>query len=237
MREYERWLGRPGVSGALMRWAMGPLGVYFVNSPLFRLPENLQLDPSLRVLEVGCGRGSLLRMLQERVRFDQRPAGIDYSVRALRLAQRDEARAGRPLRLARATATDLPFGGGSFDLVLCGHMVKHLSDEELIDFLRETKRVLAVGGLALIWDFAPSGNVLLDRWNRRLLSTGVAGLKLRSSQALLQTSELAGFDFVRDANLRPFLLPPMPRASVLLGLPPEAPSPDAEPPEARTGAG
>jgi ubiquinone/menaquinone biosynthesis C-methylase UbiE len=163
-------------------------------------------------------------MLHERVRFDQPPAGIDYSLRALRLAQRDEARAGRPLRLSRATATDLPFASGAFDLVLCGHMVKHLGDTELDGFLRETKRVLAVGGLALIWDFAPSGNALLDRWNRRLLSAGVTDLHLRSSQALLQASELAGLEFVREANLRPFLLPPMPRASILLGLPPEAPA-------------
>lgn len=222
LREYERWLGRPSVSGALMRWAMGPLGTFFVNSPLFRLPENLQLDPSLRVLEVGCGRGSLLRMLHERVRFVRPPTGIDYSLHALRLAQRDEAKAGRPSRLARAAATALPFAGGAFDLVLCGHMVKHLSDEELIQFLRETKRVLAEGGLALIWDFAPSGNALLDGWNRRLLSAGVNDLTLRSSQALLQASELAGLEFRREAQLRPFLLPPMPRASVLVGRPPEA---------------
>ena len=37
----------------------------------------------------------------------------------------------------------------------------------------------------------------------------------------MAAAEAGGFPFVTDANLRPFLFPPIPRASVLIGIPPE----------------
>ncbi len=227
MRAFERWLSGASLRSRLHLWGMGALGTFFVNSPLFRLPENLQLDPDLRVLEVGTGRGSLLRMLDSRVHFDTAPAGIDGSPSTLQRARRDEARAERPSRLARATSTDLPFADGSFDLILCGHAIGHLPDDELLESLREFRRVLGVGGLALIWDFSPSGKRVLDRWYRRLLFIGSRAQQMRSTVALLQAAELAGFGFFRDAGLRPFLFPPVPRASILIGVPPDETAPGA----------
>lgn len=202
---------------------MGSLGAFFVNSPLFRLPENLHLDSSLRLLDIGCGRGAEMRMLDGRVHFDRPPVGVDFSARALRLAGDDQRRSGRPTRLVRAAATALPFADGSFDLVLCGHLLKHLDDSEALTLFREIRRLLAGGGLALLWEFAPTGNRRLDAWNERVLSAGVRRPRLRSTLALLQFAELAGIEFHRDARLRPFLLPPIPRASVLIGRPPEQP--------------
>ena len=227
LREYERWQRLPGPSALFMRWAMGPLGMFFVNSPLFRLPEELFLHPRQRLLDIGCGRGAMMRMLHSRVRFERPPVGIDFSREVLRLADRDERGAGRPSRLARASATALPFSDATFDLVTCGHVVKHLADEELFVLLLELRRVLADGGLALIWDFAPTGNPRLDAWNERVLSTATTQSILRSTRALLQAAELAGFEFCRDAKLRPFLFPPIPRASVLIGRPPGRGEPDA----------
>ncbi len=234
LREYDRWLARPGLGSVAARWALSPAGVFLTNSPLFRLPEDLQLDRSLRVLEIGAGRGALLRMLHGRVRFERPPVAVDESARALRLARRDEQAAGGPLRLARATDTALPFASESFDLVLCGNLVKQVDDEELIELLREVRRTLAGGGLALVWDFALTGNRVLDRWNARILSAGGGAPRLRSTQALLQAAELAGFEFLRDARLRPFLLPPIPRASILIGRPPRPPKP--EPPKGASQA-
>ncbi len=220
LRAHERWLARPSLGSIASRWAMSPAGVFLTSSPLFRLPESLQLTSSPRVLEVGTGRGALIRMLDSRLRFDRPPTGIDISAQALRLAQHDEQRGGGSLRLAHASDTALPFADGSFDLVLCGHSVRQLDDLELIELLREVRRTLAEGGLAVVWDFAPTGNRTLDRWNARVLATDGESPRLRSTQALLQAAELAGVDFLRDAQLRPFLLPPIPRASILIGRPP-----------------
>ena len=135
LRAHERWLARPSLGSIASRWAMSPAGVFLTSSPLFRLPESLQLTSSPRVLEVGTGRGALIRMLDSRLRFDRPPTGIDISAQALRLAQHDEQRGGGSLRLAHASDTALPFADGSFDLVLCGHSVRQLDDLELIELL------------------------------------------------------------------------------------------------------
>jgi ubiquinone/menaquinone biosynthesis C-methylase UbiE len=199
---------------------MGAMGAFFVNGPLFQLPENLRLDSSLRLLDIGCGRGAVMRMLDARVRFEHPPVGVDFSSAALQLADADERHAWRPTRLVRGTATALPLADGSFDLVICGHVLKHLDDSEALRLFREILRVLAPGGLALLWEFAPTGNRRLDAWNEAVLAAGVRAPRLRSTLALLQLAKLTGIEFRRAARLRPFLVPPIPRASVLIGNPP-----------------
>lgn len=221
LREYDRWLRGPSISGHLFRWAMGSVGALLVNTPAFRLRENLQIAPDQRMLDIGCGRGSVMRAVDGRVHFRQPPVGIDFSTEALRLAHSDEGRAYRRSELAQASATALPFADGSFHLVTCGYLVKHLEDAALAELLDEIWRVLADGGLALLWEFAPTGNPRLDGWNRRWLTAGVGDPILRSTAALQCAAQRTGFEFARNANLRPFLLPPIPRASVLLGKPPE----------------
>jgi SAM-dependent methyltransferase len=228
IREYERWLGGRGPSSAAMRWWMGGPGTFLANTALYRLPEELHVNEDWRVVEVGCGRGSLLRMLDERLRFVDPPVGVDASAAVLRLAAEDDRalRGARPpLRLVQGVATALPLRTASAELVLCGHLVKHLDDAELGALLSEMGRVLVPGGLALIWDFAPTGSARLDRWNAWLLAgglaRGVARPRLRSTRSLLEAARHAGFDFRVDARLRPFLLPPIPRASILIGKPPE----------------
>jgi SAM-dependent methyltransferase len=220
-REYERWLRGRGVNSAFIRWAMTAPGQWAVNTPLMKLPENLALKREQRWLDVGCGRGALLRFVDQRVGFERTPVGVDFSPAALRLARRDARAAGHQLALACGTATALPFRDRTFDLVTCGYLVKHLTDEELDSFLAEVRRILAGGGLALLWEFAPSGSERLDGWNRMWLGANVHRPKLRSTATLLRRAQSAGFEFTRNAVLRPFLFPPMPRASILVGRAPE----------------
>lgn len=220
MGEYERWLGGGALSAIALRLLETRAGLFAINGPVFRLPENLKLETRMRVLDVGCGRGAALRLLDDRVGFEQSPVGLDFSEAALRLARGDREAEGRSL-LARGSALALPFATGAFDLVLSSYVIKHLDEDEIRSFFIEVYRVLAPGGLALIWDFAPTGATRLDTWNRWVVSRGVGDPRFRSTQALMALGELAGFEYVRAARLRPFLLPPIPRASVLVGKPPE----------------
>ena len=70
-----------------------------------------------------------------------------------------------------------------------------------------------------------------DAWNARTVATGVKQPRLRSQRTLKRLATDAGFEFVRDADLRPFILPPIPRASILVGRPPEgfSAAPDPRP--------
>ena len=115
----------------------------------------------------------------------------------------------------------LPFRDGAFTLVTCGYVVKHLDDDAVRALFIEMHRVLAPGGLALVWEFGPTGHPVLDAWNAAVVSRGVRGPRLRSSDTLRRLATEAGFPFTRYANLRPFLVPPIPRASILIGRPPE----------------
>jgi len=199
------------------RFAISPAGTFLTNTPVFQLKENLKLEPWMRALDVGCGAGAALRLLDERVRFEMAPVGL---ATALPRSARGVRGEGQP-ELLRALPTALPFGDGAFDFVMSGHLASHLEDDELQRFLLEVRRVLARGGLALVWDYSPTGNPRLDRWNQGVLARGTHRPLLRSTRALMAFGEMAGFGYIRPARLRPFLMPPIPRASVLLGLPPE----------------
>lgn len=218
--EYDRWLSRPGLEAAFMRWLMGTQGAFLINGPLLRLPDQLELDPGLRVLDIGCGRASVLRFLDTRVQFRHAPIGLDFSRTLLSLAQRDN-KPGRPQpMLIQGSATQLPFAEQTFDIVLCGYVVKHLDDPALLGLLDEIWRVLTSGGLALVWEFSPTGNTFLDTWNSYWIGRHVSAPQLRSNRSLLEFVQNSGFPFAIEAGLRPFLFPPIPRASILFGKPP-----------------
>jgi SAM-dependent methyltransferase len=217
-REYDRWIGRPGFVSAGMRLLLGPAGQFLVNTPAFRLPEEVRLKPADRVLEVGCGRAALLRILAARVGFLTPPVGLDVSRTMLRMAGRDLRRDDGPaVELVAGAATVLPFADEQFDYVISAHMVKHLSDAALLLCLREMRRVLRPGGLALVWDIAPVHSRTVDRWNRWLITRGVSSAHLRSYRQLAALAKRAGFDWCGNAGLRPFLYPPIPRTSIIMG--------------------
>ena len=217
-RGYDRWLDKRGPLAAAMRFAMSVPGQILVNTAAFTLPEELRIRPEWRVLDIGCGRAGVIRILAERARLEQPPIGIDASVRMLSLAQQDMAREGGPtIRLAQGVATALPFANDICDLLLSSHVFKYLTDDELRACLREARRVLKPGGLFLAWEFAPTNSKLLDRWNHYLLSREVPLVRLRGFSELRALAYESGFDWVEPAHLRPFLLPPIPRVSFLMG--------------------
>jgi len=235
LAEYDRWLASPSPSAIAFRWMMGATGQWAVNTPLMKLHQHLMMQPKHRWLDIGSGRGALLRFIDSRVGFQRAPVGLDGSRELLRIARDDQRGAEHIAALTQGTATTLPFRDESFDFVTCGHLVKHLTDAELDTFLLEVRRVLVGGGLAVIWDFAPTGGERLDRWNRFVLSTGVHDLQLRGTRDLMQHATANGYELVRDARLRPFIVPPIPRASIFIGKAPEGwHGPDNDPHETNT---
>ncbi|MCK9486621.1 MAG: class I SAM-dependent methyltransferase [Dehalococcoidia bacterium] len=217
---FERWVSASSPSAAGYRWLMGP-GQWGMNAALYRLPRNLKLDASTRLLDLGCGRGAILRNLDDQLQCDHPPVGLDLSREMLRHAQRDEGNPRRGAGLVQGAATALPFQDSAFNLVLCGHLVKFMDDVDVVGLFAEVRRVLEPGGLAVVWEFGPTGNPRLDAWNARVVSPRGPRPRLRSERTLKRLATDAGFEFTREADLRPFLLPPVPRSSVLLGRPPE----------------
>jgi len=105
---------------------------------------------NLRVLDVGCGEGAVLRDL---LRFGARPenmVGVDLLVS--RLARARALNAG--MAFSVADAADLPYPDASFDLLLAFTLLSSIVDVEVRGAASsEMLRVLRPGGVLIIYDF------------------------------------------------------------------------------------
>ena len=113
----------------------------------FLLPE---LRPGMRLLDVGCGPGSITRGLAERVAPGQ-VTGLDLSRETLDLARQDAAaRRIENIRYEEGSVYALPFPNASFDVVYAHQVFQHLRERD--EALRQMLRVLRPGGLIAVRD-------------------------------------------------------------------------------------
>jgi ubiquinone/menaquinone biosynthesis C-methylase UbiE len=125
-RDAENWV----------RWARTPgFDAYWYYSPAFF--DEIVLAPGRLTLEIGCGEGRVARDLKKR---GHQVVGIDSSPTLLRYAQ--EADSDGRYELADAAA--LPFGDGSFDLVVAYNSLMDIND--MPGAVKESARVLDMGG-------------------------------------------------------------------------------------------
>jgi ubiquinone/menaquinone biosynthesis C-methylase UbiE len=124
-----------------------------------RLIREAALAPGERVLDLGCGTGTLL-LLAARAHPDVTLTGVDGDDKALAIARRKLARAGAEVRLDTGLADRLPYPDASFDHVFSTAMFHHLSPDERAGALREVRRVLRPGGAFHLVDFGPTTGFL-----------------------------------------------------------------------------
>jgi ubiquinone/menaquinone biosynthesis C-methylase UbiE len=111
------------------------------------------IESGQRVLDIGCGTGTLLLLLRERDASVE-VIGIDGDPKALAIAAGKAAKRGATIRFEEALAMQLPFAAARFDRVLSSLMLHHLTDDEKLAALREAHRVLAPGGSFHLVDFS-----------------------------------------------------------------------------------
>jgi len=117
------------------------------------LIENARIPPAGCVLDVGCGTGTLLLMV-EKALPEARLHGLDGDEGILKIASGKIRKSSRKVQLEQAMAYEMPYAGGSFERVLTSLTLHHLSEENLRRTLLEIWRVLAVGGELHIADFS-----------------------------------------------------------------------------------
>lgn len=105
-------------------------------------PALAQASGPVRLLDIGCGGGDVLRGLVARARadgFDVTGVGIDPDARSLAVAHASRPVAGVEYRLTDSTR--LADSGERFDVVLSSHVVHHLTPAELRTVLDDSERL------------------------------------------------------------------------------------------------
>jgi ubiquinone/menaquinone biosynthesis C-methylase UbiE len=125
-----------------------------------RIIDAAEISPGQRVLDVGCGTGTLAIEAAKAVGPEGRVDGIDPSPEMIARATSKAKTSGRPIRFQEAGIESLPFPDDSFDSVLSSLMFHHLDGPLKISGLSEIHRVLGPGGRLTIIDFAGGGPFL-----------------------------------------------------------------------------
>ena len=111
--------------------------------------EQVRIEPSFTILDVGCGGGRTIHELAARAPAG-RVLGVDYSaasVDASRDTNRDLVTAGR-VEVQQGSVSKLPFADAMFDLVTA--VETHYYWPDLPQDAREILRVLKPGGTLLV---------------------------------------------------------------------------------------
>ena len=109
-----------------------------------------------KLLDVGCGTGTLAIEAQRCVGKAGRVFGVDPAPQQIARARSKAARRNMPIDFQIGLIEQLAFPDGSFDVVLSTLMMHHVPDDLKRQGLAEIARVLKPGGCLVIADFKPS---------------------------------------------------------------------------------
>ena len=171
------------------------------------LIKQANIEANQRVLDLGCGTGTLVVLLKRKYPAAQ-IVGLDPDPKALRRAKKKVRRARVEVQLDEGFADELPYAEGTFDRVLSSLMFHHLEEPDREKMLREVLRVLKPAGTFHLLDFAGGEDRARGRWGR--LVDSHAHLESNSQQRILQLMRRAGFKNaakVKDSKMLFGLIP------------------------------
>ncbi len=177
----------PQTTGATLHHASGydfhtgllGLGTNGANSKM--VIELAKIKPGDRVLDVGCGTGSLTLTAHSYAAPSGQVYGIDASPEMIDVAKKKAARSGLPVVFEVGLIEKLDFPDASFDVVISRLAIHHLPDNLKRRGFAEILRVLKPGGHLLIADFNPPTNpikkhILSVLVGHRMMQTNISSL-------------------------------------------------------------
>jgi ubiquinone/menaquinone biosynthesis C-methylase UbiE len=131
-----------------------PLLKWVMHEEIFKrlLIEQAQIRSHDRVLDLGCGTGTLTLMIKQ-AHPEAEVTGLDADRDVLAIARQKTTRAGAEISFIESLAGEMPYPDGIFDRVLSSLMVHHLTTENKRKTFREILRVLKPNGEFHLLDF------------------------------------------------------------------------------------
>jgi len=160
-----------------------------------KLIDQAGIQPSMKVLDLGCGTGTLTLMLK-RAMPNAIVTGLDADPQVLDLA-REKSR-GIEIQWDQGLASSLPYPDSSFDRIVTSLVIHHLTQDDKRRAFKEMYRVLKPHGELHVLDFgAPHSSLarFMTSYMRRLeeVTDNFDGLIPRFIME-------AGFGFVIEAG-------------------------------------
>ena len=164
--------------------------------------DQAALRPSYRVLEIGCGTGTLTMQIKQH-HPEVEVVGLDPDPKALARARRKAGRTAVPVQFDQGFADELPYPEASFDRVFSSFMFHHLPADERGKMLLAVRRVLKAGGEFHMLDFEGPDDGAQGFLAHLLHSSD--HLKENSESRVLSLMRQAGFIDVKKVGRRRML--------------------------------
>lgn len=156
--------------------------------------------PGSRVLDLGCGTGTLALMVK-RAQPGVQVVGIDPDPEILARARAKARDAGVEIQLDQGFSTDLPYEDEAFDAVLSTLVLHHLTGPDKRRSLTEIARVLRPGGELHVADWGrPSDPLMRVLFLPVRLGDGLEQTRDNAAGALPEIFERGGFDDAAETD-------------------------------------
>lgn len=161
---------------------------------IYRVQKVLQIfepTPEDRVVDLGCGWGTLCFALGHRVK---EMVGVDFSQKSIDFCEAEAERRGlEALRFVRADARDTGLPDAAYDLIIAADFFEHLYPDDSVLVLQECRRLLRKGGRLAIWTPNRGHFIEILKNNNIILKADPTHVDYKSMDRLKEMLQEAGF--------------------------------------------
>lgn len=166
------------------------------------LLDGARLEPGQRILDIGCGTGSLV-LVVKLLYPESFVIGLDPDPKALARARQKAEKAAVSIQFDQGFSYELPYGDASIDRVFSSYVLHHLRGDEKERTLKEVRRELKPKGVFCLSDFGGPECGESSRLARWIHSS--RQLKENSEDRILELLARTGFAHAKKVDERAIL--------------------------------